>query len=874
MKLQGLLLATVLVLSGTGRADITINEVRTDHPGGDINEYFEIFSDAGSEPLTGLTLVVLGDGAGGSGHVERAFDLSGLTASPFALIAIEDFAIPGAIPDARVPNGFFENSDNLTILLVNAFTGAEGDDLDTDDDGTLDVIPWTSVIDGLALVEDANRPPANTEYEYASVLGLPVVGPSQDNSGRDVPPGHVYRDVDGAGTWQIGLFDVFDFDADDTPSGTNAPVEEISLLLGDNQISEAGGSTSLTVSVDGSVTQDTPILLSFENFDASECIVPDVVIAAGTSSRIVTITAVDDAWRDFEQTVVIRAKAIGYFSASVALAVQDDETGDPAGLRVNEVHADPEDDANRDGTLNSGQDEFVEIVNDSASPIDLSGYELYDGSNLRHVFPVATTLDAGCAMVVFGGGDITEGQSLDFQGAILQKASSGTLALNNNGDIASLRTPAGTEIAGHVWGPIPDGNGSLTMSPDLNASNDFVSHFIASGVSSSAGTRTDGTAFCAFAQLTLAVSPDTIVENAGSMAAVLTITRTGDTSVPLTVGLSADDSEISLPATADFAADVAQITVDIDAVDDTAADNDQVVTIIASAPGFVDGVATITVQDDGDVNTSTIVINEVDYDLVGADTTGEEFVEIYDGGVGGTSLDGYEIVFYNGNDGSVYRRISLDGISTNAGGFYAAFTPPNGIQNGAPDGLALLNGAVLVDSLVYEAGDNPVLDGLGYAGPDLADSNVDNVSLSRVPDGTGDFQLAVPSPGASNGGSGGSDYATWAAGFPGIGTSADDDDCDGLVNLLEYALGKNPLAPDRDGIPSGMMVAGQMQLTVAKGSEAGADATLSYSVEVSTDLNAWSTAETSVLVSNATVLTVAYTGTAPRVYLRLRVVVQ
>ena len=27
----------------------------------------------------------------------------------------------------------------------------------TDDDGTLDDIPWTSVIDGLALVEDANR---------------------------------------------------------------------------------------------------------------------------------------------------------------------------------------------------------------------------------------------------------------------------------------------------------------------------------------------------------------------------------------------------------------------------------------------------------------------------------------------------------------------------------------------------------------------------------------------------------------------------------------------------------------------------------------------------------------------------------------------
>ena len=36
----------------------------------------------------------------------------------------------------------FENSENVTYLLVNGFTGVLGDDLDTNDDGTLDATPW------------------------------------------------------------------------------------------------------------------------------------------------------------------------------------------------------------------------------------------------------------------------------------------------------------------------------------------------------------------------------------------------------------------------------------------------------------------------------------------------------------------------------------------------------------------------------------------------------------------------------------------------------------------------------------------------------------------------------------------------------------
>ena len=85
----------------------------------------------------------------------------------------------------------FENSDNVTHLLVSGFTGTDGNDLDTDDDGVLDVTPWTEIVDLIALVEEDN-PPSGTEYHYAP----PTVGP--DGS---YVPGHVFLCTGG---WEIG----------------------------------------------------------------------------------------------------------------------------------------------------------------------------------------------------------------------------------------------------------------------------------------------------------------------------------------------------------------------------------------------------------------------------------------------------------------------------------------------------------------------------------------------------------------------------------------------------------------------------------------------------------------------------------------------
>ena len=92
---------------------------------------------------------------------EAVVDLAGqvIPASGYFVAAEGTFTLGTA---DLVANLNFENGDNVTHMLVSGFSGANGDDLDTDDDGVLDVTPWSEVVDLVALLEEAN-PPSGTE---------------------------------------------------------------------------------------------------------------------------------------------------------------------------------------------------------------------------------------------------------------------------------------------------------------------------------------------------------------------------------------------------------------------------------------------------------------------------------------------------------------------------------------------------------------------------------------------------------------------------------------------------------------------------------------------------------------------------------------
>lgn len=199
---------------------IVINELRIDDPGIDDDEYIELYSPIADVSLDRISIVVIGDGSVGDGAVDDAYDLTGQSFNGNYFVAASDtFSLSD--PDMRLGSNIFENSDNVTFLLVVDFTGAVGDDLDDNDDGVLnDILPWTEIIDGIGLLEETEVPPVATEYSYAEALSLQAIGPD----GIFVP-GHIFRSPNGIGEFVIGPFQNLDADPDADP-----PLEAVFAL--------------------------------------------------------------------------------------------------------------------------------------------------------------------------------------------------------------------------------------------------------------------------------------------------------------------------------------------------------------------------------------------------------------------------------------------------------------------------------------------------------------------------------------------------------------------------------------------------------------------------------------------------------------------
>ena len=100
--------------------------------------------------------------------------------------------------------------------------------------------------------------------------------------------------------------------------------------------------------------------------------------------------------------------------------------------------------------------------------------------------------------------------------------------------------------------------------------------------------------------------------------------------------------------------------------------------------------------------TTSVFINEIHYDNTGTDSG--EAVEI--AGPAGTDLTGLSLVLYNGANGQSYNTTTLSGAIPDLGGGFGVVVvnyPSNGIQNGSPDGMALVDSSNnVVQFLSYE----------------------------------------------------------------------------------------------------------------------------------------------------------------------------
>jgi hypothetical protein len=180
------------------------------------------------------------------------------------------------------------------------------------------------------------------------------------------------------------------------------------------------------------------------------------------------------------------------------------------------------------------------------------------------------------------------------------------------------------------------------------------------------------------------------------------------------------------------------------------------------------------------LDTSHLVINEIDYDNPGTDTA--EFVEIFNPSTNTLSLANLALVFVNGANNTEYRRVNLSG-NLPAQGYLVVANPgvtvapgatvinfasaSDNIQNGAPDAVLLFDTAnhQVVDALSYEGaitaavltGETGVFNLVEGTAFTTADSNTANTSLSRLPNGIEtdnssiDWMLSTtPTPGTAN----------------------------------------------------------------------------------------------------------------------------
>lgn len=179
-------LVAICGLAAVATADVRFSEIFTNSPGTDNGQEFLELSGTAGQSLSGLTILVLeGDGTA-SGVIDAVLSLSAFSLGSNGLFlwrdaaGVIDTSIAAGVqgPDAGTTlnvadfNPDIENGSN-TYLLVSGFSGAITNDLDTNNDGVLDLTPWASVVDGIGFLENDTDNRA-----YAAQLGFTDFGPN------------------------------------------------------------------------------------------------------------------------------------------------------------------------------------------------------------------------------------------------------------------------------------------------------------------------------------------------------------------------------------------------------------------------------------------------------------------------------------------------------------------------------------------------------------------------------------------------------------------------------------------------------------------------------------------------------------------------
>jgi len=193
---SALLMFVAQAAAGGPPLSAVINEFVVSHAGTDTHEFVEVYGLPGVSLSNMTILEIEGDGTG-SGVVDGVFPVGTTDASGFW--------------DTGFLNNIIENG-TVTLMLVVDFSGTEGMDLDTDNDGVFDSTPWTAVIDDIG-VNDGGA----SDHTYSAVTLAPFFdgSPYHPGGASRIPNG---TDTDTAADWVRN-----DFDGAGLPGFTGTP---------------------------------------------------------------------------------------------------------------------------------------------------------------------------------------------------------------------------------------------------------------------------------------------------------------------------------------------------------------------------------------------------------------------------------------------------------------------------------------------------------------------------------------------------------------------------------------------------------------------------------------------------------------------------
>ena len=427
------------------------------------------------------------------------------------------------------------------------------------------------------------------------------------------------------------------------------------------------------------------------------------------------------------------------------------------GVVINEILADPNSatenfDTDGDGTAET-DDEFVELYNASGTPVDISGWQIYDNFDLAHTFDAGTVLAPGGYIAVVAAYD----PGPPPPGSNIVAANVSTLGFGNGGDTAFLYNPASQlYIAASYNGntsSFPDatipatqsGNGddfgSDTDGLSIQRSPDGSNAFLVAGPTPGGANAT----LTGPQEITVSFgsASDSAAEDAGAVTIPVTVSTNNAQPIErnITVEVSFDGGDADASDFADVPPTTRQVTFTIGTA--SASEQDVTFTLVDDADdegneqanfslsdgfggdpdSFGQTTYTLTIIDnDAPPATSPIVINEVDADQPGTDDA--EFVELFNTSATTQSLDGLVLVVFNGSNGLSYGAVDLDGQSIAPGGRFVICFASAALS---ALGLCDLDASGLVDNGSIQNGEDAVAlyqgDAADFASPTQASTN-------------------------------------------------------------------------------------------------------------------------------------------------------